>query len=232
MKNKAYLLPACKTADGVPIGIGSEVYAITFKQKVNKYGRLYRPSTRELAVVKVTVSTVTFSEFVEPGWFGWTGVAYSGMTEVECSDGKTKTFSYLPGIEVSQYTIFASEDAAKAALEKAEAGGGLYTRAGFPLMPSWQIGEVRAALEKAEQSAEEEPSIVRNIPYVSVWDGGNCIAATKADVCLDTKQVFNIQTIDVGDSVNVLNHEYIVLHGTEYTVFPKGEAKDGAYWRD
>ena len=59
MKNKAYLLPACKTADGVPIGIGSEVYAITFKQKVNKYGRLYRPSTRELAVVKVTVSTVT-----------------------------------------------------------------------------------------------------------------------------------------------------------------------------
>ena len=77
MKNKAYLLPACKTADGVPIGIGSEVYAITFKQKVNKYGRLYRPSTRELAVVKVTVSTVTFSEFVEPGWFGWTGVAYS-----------------------------------------------------------------------------------------------------------------------------------------------------------
>lgn len=46
MKNKAYLLPACKTADGVPIGIGSEVYAITFKQKVNKYGRLYRPSTR------------------------------------------------------------------------------------------------------------------------------------------------------------------------------------------
>ena len=40
MKNKAYLLPACKTADGVPIGIGSEVYAITFKQKVNKYGRL------------------------------------------------------------------------------------------------------------------------------------------------------------------------------------------------
>ena len=30
MKNKAYLLPACKTADGVPIGIGSEVYAITF----------------------------------------------------------------------------------------------------------------------------------------------------------------------------------------------------------
>ena len=126
MKNKAYLLPACKTADGVPIGIGSEVYAITFKQKVNKYGRLYRPSTRELAVVKVTVSTVTFSEFVEPGWFGWTGVAYSGMTEVECSDGKTKTFSYLPGIEVSQYTIFASEDAAKAALEKAEAGGGLF----------------------------------------------------------------------------------------------------------
>lgn len=232
MKNKAYLLPACKTADGVPIGIGSEVYAITFKQKVNKYGRLYRPSTRELAVVKVTVSTVTFSEFVEPGWFGWTGVAYSGMTEVECSDGKTKTFSYLPGIEVSQYTIFASEDAAKAALEKAEAGGGLYTRAGFPLMPSWQIGEVRAALEKAEQSTEEEPSIVRNIPYVSVWDGGNCIAATKADVCLDTKQVFNIQTIDVGDSVNVLNHEYIVLHGTECTVFPKGEAKDGAYWRD
>lgn len=58
MKNKAYLLPACKTADGVPIGIGSEVYAITFKQKVNKYGRLYRPSTRDLAVVKVTVSTV------------------------------------------------------------------------------------------------------------------------------------------------------------------------------
>ena len=56
MKNKAYLLPACKTADGVPIGIGSEVYAITFKQKVNKYGRLYRPSTRELAVVKVTWS--------------------------------------------------------------------------------------------------------------------------------------------------------------------------------
>ena len=119
-----------------------------------------------------------------------------------------------------------------AAWETAEAGGGLYTRAGFPLMPSWQIGEVRAALEKAEQSTEEEPSIVRNIPYVSVWDGGNCIAATKADVCLDTKQVFNIQTIDVGDSVNVLNHEYIVLHGTEYTVFPKGEAKDGAYWRD
>ena len=71
-------------------------------------------------------------------------------------------------------------------------------------MPSWQIGEVRAALEKAEQSTEEEPSIVRNIPYVSVWDGGNCIAATKADVCLDTKQVFNIQTIDVGDSANVL----------------------------
>ena len=208
------------------------MYAITFKQKVNKYGRLYRPSTRDLAVVKVTVSTVTFSEFVEPGWFGWTGVAYSGMTEVECSDGKTKTFSYLPGIEVSQYTIFASEDAAKAALEKAVAGGGLYTRAGFPLMPSWQIGEVRAALEKAEQSTEEEPSIVRNIPYVSVWDGGNCIAATKADVCLDTKQVFNIQTIDVGDSANVLDHEYIVLHGTEHTVFPKGEAKDGAYWRD
>ena len=67
------------------------------------------------------------------------------------------------------------------------------------------------------QSTEEEPSIVRNIPYVSVWDGGNCIAATKADVCLDTKQVFNIQTIDVGDSANVLDHEYIVLHGTEYT---------------
>lgn len=147
MENKTYLLPACKTADDETIGIGSEVYAVTFKYKRNKFGRLYRPSTKELMVVKVTVSTITFSEFLEPGWFGWTGIAYSGMVEIECHDGTMRSVSCLPGIEVSQYTIFASEDAAKAALEKASAGGGLYTRAGFPLMPTWQIGEVRAALE-------------------------------------------------------------------------------------
>ena len=39
-------------------------------------------------------------------------------------------------------------------------------------------------------------------------------------------------SIEFNQSKMCIRDRYIVLHGTEYTVFPKGEAKDGAYWRD
>ena len=71
---------------------------------------------------------------------------------------------------------------------------------------------------------------VCNVPYVSVWDGGTFVETT-ADVRLDTKQVFNIKTVDVGESVDALDREYIMLGGKEWPVFEKSEAADGEFWR-
>lgn len=73
--------------------------------------------------------------------------------------------------------------------------------------------------------------IVRNVPYISVWDGGTLVETT-ADVRLDTKQVFNIKSVDVGEAVDVLDREYIVLDGTEFAVFEESEAADGEFWRN
>ena len=145
-------LSECKTADGRYIGIGSEVYAITMMPKMNKFGRIYSRSAKELTVVKATIYKVTYIEANCPGWVYWTADAGAFSIEAQTADGSKKEIEAYPS-EVSEYTAYDSEDAAKAAMEAFQNSGGLFVKQGYPLMP---LRDAETLIEMNKKLWEEE----------------------------------------------------------------------------
>ena len=71
----------------------------------------------------------------------------------------------------------------------------------------------------AEHCPEGNWNILHDVPYVSIWDGDTSVETT-ADVNLETREVFNIKTIDV-EGVDICEREYILLDDEEHDVFER-----------
>lgn len=72
---------------------------------------------------------------------------------------------------------------------------------------------------------------IASAQYVTVWDSGMTVT-TSCKVNLKTKEVFDIETLDM-PTVEVLEEEFIRFsNGTEEDVYPKdcAEKPEGAYW--
>lgn len=68
--------------------------------------------------------------------------------------------------------------------------------------------------------------MIKNATYTSVWDGGYEVT-TNCKVNMGTKEVFDIETVDV--DVDILEYEYATIDGKEYPVSNDG---DSEYWYD
>ena len=67
--------------------------------------------------------------------------------------------------------------------------------------------------------------------FVSEWDGGTQIT-TPCKVNLDTKEVFEVELADCGESVGTLDREFIVIDDWEYPVFQISDIteEDDEFW--
>lgn len=63
--------------------------------------------------------------------------------------------------------------------------------------------------------------MIKNATFTSVWDGGYEITSG-CKVNTETKEVFDIETIDVGDDLDVLEFEFITVDNIEYPVSNDG----------
>ena len=73
--------------------------------------------------------------------------------------------------------------------------------------------------------------IPRQAVFASVWDGGK-VVESDCFVNLKTKEITEIEMVDVDDSLDVLDCEYIVIGNVRFDVLPKSECYEGytGYW--
>ena len=77
--------------------------------------------------------------------------------------------------------------------------------------------------------ADEDLSIIA-AEMTSVWDGESTAITTNCKVNLETKEVFDRESVDV-EGVDSLDREYVTLpDGREFPLFEKDEAEDGDFW--
>ena len=70
--------------------------------------------------------------------------------------------------------------------------------------------------------------------YHSCWDSGIDIESN-CKVDLQTKEVFDIEVVDVEDfDLEILEGEYVEIDGCQYPVYIKSEVEEGSnsYWRE
>lgn len=72
----------------------------------------------------------------------------------------------------------------------------------------------------------EDLDMIKEATFTSVWDGGYEVT-TNCKINMETKEVFDIETVDV--DVNILEYEYVTIDGKEYPV-SNDEATE--YWYD
>lgn len=70
---------------------------------------------------------------------------------------------------------------------------------------------------KAELSGK-----IKEAEFTSVWDGGFEITVS-CKVDMESHEIFDIQTVDVGDSVDCLDEEYVTIDGEDYPAVNYGE---------
>ena len=72
--------------------------------------------------------------------------------------------------------------------------------------------------------------LIQPAEFVSIWDGGFDVQ-TKCKVNLLTREVFEIQKVDVRDEVITLDEEYILWNGERFPVYQKDEVEDSkSFW--
>ena len=71
--------------------------------------------------------------------------------------------------------------------------------------------------------------MIKYAEFVSVWDGGYEVT-TKCRVDTETLEVFNIESSENVDGLDVLEREYVVIDGEEYPCYEKDEACEDEYW--
>lgn len=64
--------------------------------------------------------------------------------------------------------------------------------------------------------------------FVSVWDDGY-IVETSCEIDTETKEVFNIETIEDCEDLDILEEEYIILDGVKH---PVSNDMTTEYWYD
>ena len=57
--------------------------------------------------------------------------------------------------------------------------------------------------------------MIKNGTFTSVWDGGYEVT-TNCKVNMETKEVFDIESVDV--DVDILEEEYVTIDGVDYSV--------------
>lgn len=58
--------------------------------------------------------------------------------------------------------------------------------------------------------------MIKNAKFTSVWDGGYEVI-TNCKVNMETKEIFDIETVDV--DVDILEEEYVTINDKKYSVF-------------
>ena len=71
--------------------------------------------------------------------------------------------------------------------------------------------------------------MIKNAKFTSVWDGGYEVT-TDCKVNMETRKVFDIELIEVDESLEHLDREYITIDGEEFDVFSVDEVEDGNFW--
>ena len=71
--------------------------------------------------------------------------------------------------------------------------------------------------------------MIKNATFTSVWDGGYEVT-TDCKVDMETRKVFDIELIEVDESLEHLDREYITIDGEEFDVFSVDEVEDGNFW--
>lgn len=71
--------------------------------------------------------------------------------------------------------------------------------------------------------------MIKNAKFTSVWDGGYEVT-TDCKVDMETRKVFDIELIEVDESLEHLDREYITINGEEFDVFSVDEVEDGNFW--
>ena len=71
--------------------------------------------------------------------------------------------------------------------------------------------------------------MIKNATFTSVWDGGYEVT-TNCKVDMETRKVFDIELIEVDESLEHLDREYITIDGEEFDVFSVDEVEDGNFW--
>ena len=57
--------------------------------------------------------------------------------------------------------------------------------------------------------------MIKNSTFTSVWDGGYEVT-TNCKVNMETKEVFDIESVDV--DVDILEEEYVTIDGAKYSI--------------
>lgn len=71
--------------------------------------------------------------------------------------------------------------------------------------------------------------MIKNATFTSVWDGGYEVT-TDCKVDMETREVFDIAMVEVGESLEILDCEYITIDGEDFDVFSADEVEDGNFW--
>lgn len=67
--------------------------------------------------------------------------------------------------------------------------------------------------------------MIKNATFTSVWDGGYEVT-TNCKVNMETKEVFDIEMVEVDENLEHLDNEYITLDGVDYAVLNTDEEDD------
>ena len=68
--------------------------------------------------------------------------------------------------------------------------------------------------------------MIKNATFTSVWDGGDEVT-TNCKVNIETREVFDIERVEVDDSFDVLDTEFVTIDGVDYSVSNDDTAE---YW--
>ena len=71
--------------------------------------------------------------------------------------------------------------------------------------------------------------MIKNAKFVSVWDGGYEIT-TNCKVDMETREIFDIEMVEVDESLEHLDNEYIIIDGEKFDVFSVDKVEDQNFW--
>ena len=67
--------------------------------------------------------------------------------------------------------------------------------------------------------------MIKNATFTSVWDGGYEVT-TSCKVDMETHEIFDIEMVEVDESLEHLDNEYITLDGVDYAALNANEEDD------
>lgn len=70
--------------------------------------------------------------------------------------------------------------------------------------------------------------MIKDATFTSVWDGGYEVT-TNCKVNMETREIFDIEIAEVGDSLDILEEEFVTIDGIDYPISDDGNTD---YWYD